>query len=543
MDAKESTKKKVRIIHPFFIAIFPVLVIYSQNIGRVEFEDLFLPLVLLVGSSIGLFFLIKLILKNANKSALIVTIILIILFSYGHIYYLLNDVSIDGFDIGRNLFLLPIFGLAFVAGIYFVIRAKRVFDNATSILNVVTTVFLLVVISNVVLVGAEIFSCDMTGKMGCANQELFYETMDFSKYFEPHTFSISQNQQLPNVYYLILDEYARFDALQEFHKFDNSEFISYLEEKGFHVAKKSLANYPMSIMSIPAIMNMNYLNFLADEMGAEVRNYQPLDEKNYGLYPDNMVMKNFKEMDYKIINFNTFALHLHELPLADHTICDRTPFILDNRLVDVLGRTSVAGYFVERWAEDELRQATLCALDEFAEAGNVFSEPSFIWAHVFLPHPPWIWGPNGEHITPGNPLLLTDNPEFREAGWEPRQQFIQQTQFANKKTIQAVDQILENDPYSIIIIQGDHGTAWDLDWQNPSKEDVNQRLRNFDAIYFPDSEKRTELKDDRTLVNTFRTVFNVYFGSDYDILEDKMYWQTNQKPYSFDDVTHFVIQE
>ena len=123
MDAKESTKKKVRIIHPFFIAIFPVLVIYSQNIGRVEFEDLFLPLVLLVGSSIGLFFLIKLILKNPNKSALIVTIVLIILFSYGHIYYLLNDASIDGFDIGRNLYLLPIFGLAFVVGTYFVIRA------------------------------------------------------------------------------------------------------------------------------------------------------------------------------------------------------------------------------------------------------------------------------------------------------------------------------------------------------------------------------------------------------------------------------------
>ena len=44
------------------------------------------------------------------------------------------------------------------------------------------------------------------------------------------------------------------------------------------------------------------------------------------------------------------------------------------------------------------------------------------------------------------------------------------------------------------------------------------------------------MKDDRTLVNTFRTVFNVYFGSNYDILEDKMYWQTNQKPYSFDEV-------
>jgi len=538
MDTKQLSKKRVKIFHPFLVAIFPILIIYSQNIGRVEFEDLFLPLVLLIGFSVGLFYLIKLILKNPYKSALIVTILLIILFSYGHIYYLLSDISLDGFDLGRNRYLLPIFGLSLVVGIYFVVRAKRIFDNATSILNVISVVFVLVAISNAGFVTAEITSCEE-----CTNHGLFYETIDFSKYFEPHIFSITQNQQLPNVYYLILDEYARHDVLQEFHQFDNSEFINYLEEKGFHVAKESLANYPLSIMSIPAIMNMNYLNFLEDEMGSEVRSYQPMSEKNNGLYPDNMVMKNFKKMDYKIINFNTFALHLHDLPLADHSVCDRTPLILDNRLVDTLIRTSIAGYFVERWAEAELRQVTLCTLNKFPESGNVFSDPTFVWAHVMLPHPPWIFGPNGEEITPGNPLLITDNPEFRESGWEPRQQYIQQLQFANKKTVQAVDKILENDPFSIIIIQGDHGTAWELDWQNPSEKDVNQRLRNFDAIYFPDSDKRTQLKDDRTLVNTFRTIFNVYFGSDYEILEDKMYWMTFENPYYFEDVTDYVIRE
>ena len=122
------------------------------------------------------------------------------------------------------------------------------------------------------------------------------------------------------------------------------------------------------------------MNFLADEMGADVRNYQPLDEKNHGLYPDNMVLKNFKEMGYKIINFNTFALHLHEIPLADHTICHRQPFLLDNRLVDTLGRTSVAGYFVERWAEAELRQATKCALDEL----SLFDFNSFNFSDAFF---------------------------------------------------------------------------------------------------------------------------------------------------------------
>ena len=531
-------KIKSKKIHPFLVGIFPILIIYSQNIGRVEITELFLPVIIIVGLTIGLYYFLKLILKNENKSAIIVTLILIMLFSYGHIYYLLSDVMIDEFDIGQNRYLIPAFGLVLGISIFFIIRARRVFDNATSILNVISIVFIIVAISNVALVGAEITSCDK-----CSNQELFYETRDFSGYFEPHKFLISENQELPDVYYLILDEYARNDALIDYHDFSNHELTEFLENKGFHIAKNSFANYPMSVQSIPAIMNMDYINFLADEIGTEVRNYKPLNEKNYGLYPNNMVIKNFKEMDYKIITFNTFALHLHENPLSDKTFCHRDKFLLDNRLVDVLARTSIFGYYVERWAEGELRQATLCAFENFADAGNVFDEPVFVWAHVMLPHPPWIFGPNGEEITPGKPLLITDNPEFRDSGWEPKIQYIQQVQFANKKTIEVIENILENNKNVIIIIQGDHGTAWETNWMDPSKDDAWQRLRNFDAIYFPDEDKRVQLNDDRTLVNTFRIVFNSYFGSDYEILENKMYWGWNAKPYHFEDVTHYLQKQ
>ena len=531
-------KTKSKKIHPILVAIFPILIIYSQNIGRVEIGELFLPVIIIVGLTIGLYYFLKSILKNENKSAIIVTLILITLFSYGHIYYLLNDVMIDEFDIGKNRYLIPAFGLALGISIFFIIRARRVFDNATSILNVISIVFIIVAISNVALVGAEITSCDK-----CSNQELFYETRDFSGYFETHKFSISENQELPDVYYLVLDEYARNDALVEYHDFSNHELTEFLENKGFHIAKNSFANYPMSVQSIPATMNMNYINFLTDEIGTEVRNYKPLNEKNYGLYPNNMVIKNFKEMNYKIITFNTFALHLHENPLSDEVFCHRDKFLLDNRLADVLARTSIFGYYVERWAEGELRQATLCAFENFGNAGNVFDEPVFVWAHIMLPHPPWVFGPNGEEITPGKPLLITDNPEFRDSGWEPKRQYIQQVQFANKKTIEAVENILENNKNAIIIIQGDHGTAWETNWMDPSKDDAWQRLRNFDAIYFPDENKRVQLNDDRTLVNTFRIVFNSYFGSGYEILEDKMYWGWNAKPYYFEEMTQHLREK
>ena len=116
--------KKAKIIHPFFIAIFPILIIYSQNIGKMDVETLALPLFLIVGSSVLIYFVIKLILKNANKSAIIVTIILMIMFSYGHIYYLLNDVTLNGIDIGRTRYLIPIFGVTLGIGVYFTIKTK-----------------------------------------------------------------------------------------------------------------------------------------------------------------------------------------------------------------------------------------------------------------------------------------------------------------------------------------------------------------------------------------------------------------------------------
>ncbi len=532
----QTSLKKTKIFHPFLVAIFPVMVIYSENIGKVEFHELILPIVLTLVFSFSLFFILKIILKNPFKAGVIVTLTLILLFSYGHLYYLLNDFSIFDFDIGRNRYLIPLFGIIFSISVFFTIKTKRLLNNATSILNVVSIVFLIVACSNLFLLAADFSTCEK-----CAVEELFYETKDYSNYFTPHTFQINENQNLPNVYYLILDEYPRNDALLDYHDFNNDDFKNFLESKGFHVASNSFSNYPMSILSIPATMNMNYVNFLADEIGSETRNFKPLNEKDYGLYPNNMVIKNFKEMNYKIITFNSFSLHLHENPLSDQTFCHRDKFVMDNRLVDALSRISIFGYYVERWAEAELRQVTLCTLEKFSESYTVFDEPTFVWGHVMLPHPPWIWGPNGEEITPGKPLLITDNPEFRDAGWEPKQQFIQQVQFANKKTIEIVNKILDNDPYSIIIIQGDHGTAWDLDWDNPSTDDAWQRLRNFSAIYFPDSEKRSQLSDDITLVNTFRIVFNTYFGSDYEILEDKMYWGKNHRPFNFIDVTDFVL--
>ena len=201
------------------------------------------------------------------------------------------------------------------------------------------------------------------------------------------------------------------------------------------------------------------------------------------------------------------------------------------------------GYFIERWSENEDRQVILCTFEELPKVNESFDEPVFVWAHIMLPHPPLIFGPNGEAVTPGKPLLIMNHPDFRNSGWDIKQQFVQQLQFTNKKSMEFIDKVLDDGKPSIIIIQGDHGSGFNINWQDPTDDNVIQRLSTFNAIYFPDEEHKEIITDDQTLVNTFRIVFNSYFGSDYEILEDKMYWGYNEKPYMFKDVTSILLEK
>jgi hypothetical protein len=536
-------KKNSKIFHPFLIAFFPIMAIYSVNIGLIQLEQFIFPTILIVGSALLFFLCLKYILKNGKKAALIVTLAFIIFFSFGHVYNMLNQVSIGDTDLGSNRTLLPIFVISFGIGSFLIIRTKRTLDNATSIVNTISIVFITVIVA---MVGIEAFGCDecliqQTYSLGIFSNQI----MDSPLYFEEHSFSVSESDSLPNVYYIILDGYPRNDVLKKHLDFDNNEFINFLKQREFYVAENSYSNYSLSSTSIPATMNMNYINFLTDELGEDSRSYDPLLGKDFGLYADNQVIKNFKSMGYKVAKIGSVPMYLHEIPLADLSLCYKSIHLMDNRLFDTVARTSMIGYFIERWSEDLQRQIILCAFEELPKISSYYEEPVFVWSHIMLPHFPLIFGADGEPITPGESLLVMNNPhvfEGTDSSWNIKQQFLQQLQFANKKSMELVDKILENEKQSIIIIQSDHGSAFDVDLDDPTDDDVHQRLSNINAIYFPDEKPREILMNDLTNVNTFRIVFNSYFGSDYDILEDKIYWNLSyKKPFLFKDVTSILL--
>ena len=94
----------------------------------------------------------------------------------------------------------------------------------------------------------------------------------------------------PNVYLILLDAYSGNTLLEKDFGFDNSEFYKKLRDRGFVVQEKSFSNYPNTELSMPSILNMNYLDFLVEIQG-EDSNDMSVTQK---LWNENKVMEFFE---------------------------------------------------------------------------------------------------------------------------------------------------------------------------------------------------------------------------------------------------------
>ena len=515
--------KKFNIIHPFLIALVPVLFIYSQNTREISIQEIILPALLILFGVTLLWLLARFILKNNEKAGLIVSLLLVLSFSYGHLYFIVDNFTLGDSDIGRHRYLLIPFVMSFIVGTYYFVKTETKLNNVTTIFNVFAGTFVAVIIINA---GAfNIQNIDSPGnELITSNTSL--STADASiEILSPIQGEI---RNYPDVYYIVLDGYTSSNSLKKFLNYDNQEFVSYLTNKGFNVNHKSYANYPGTTHSVTSTFNMMYLNFLVEETIGQHQEFR-IPEK---MSEESIVMQNFKSAGYKIIMIHRPFPTMVSLPIFDLELCERNQYI-DSELLSMTIKTSILVFLLEKWEEQDLRDTALCGFSELPKQQQKFDEPIFVYAHILVPHPPYLFGPEGESVS-------SVRPEGLES-WEDKEGYINGVKFANKKIKEAMEELLtdlENPP--IIIIQADHGSQFDIDHDNPSNENIEQMMSNFSAYYLPGIEKNS-LEDVITPVNTFRIIFNSYFDTDYDLLENKMYLIDDYGPEYFVDVTDVLV--
>jgi hypothetical protein len=524
--------KKSRIIHPWLFAISPILFLFSHNIHELSIWTksslvrLVLPIIIALCGTFLLKKCLNMFFKDSEKTGLMTSLVVITFFSYGifsDVYsgvvvkYLHREAlfEISSFILGPNKLYLFLWALLSVSGAYLLQKLRRDLSVFTRFFNVFASILIIVSFSNILVYGTKRLTIRDNLRSEHATTLSSIDTRTITTF--------------PDIYYIILDAYASASTLQELYEYDNQEFLDNLRQKGFYIASQSCSNYAFTTLSLPSSLNMEYMNFLGDRIGKKSKDLTvPIQ-----FLRDNKVIHFLHSLGYAYIHFVAPFTGTDHNPYADVEIdCDQG-FIHD-RFLKMLIQTSFLASLVRFFPQKEnfesiaKRQRIQCKFSRLVQLGDEFEEPIFVFAHIVAPHFPYVFGPNGEFVS----------EEERKTA-DSKTLYINQLIFINKKVNALVEHLLansENNP-PIIILQADHG-PWNVgSWEGDDL--YKNRMKILNAYYLSDGGNAL-LYDSVTPVNTFRIIFNRYFGTTYDLLEDHCYYSWYEHPYKFINVTERI---
>jgi len=503
------------IIHPLLFGIFPVLSLFESNMSFTSFSEIILPSFIILSVVIVIWlFLIKTI-KNGTKSALIISYSLILFFVYGPVFFAIDDLTINGEDVGRHSYLMiPFIGFG-ILGILFLIKIKKELKNLTTIAN-----FISLTIVSVILFSIGTYSLENSNSIE-------FESAEFEK-------MSNQNNLLPDIYYILLDGYPGKTSLLNVVNYDNQNFLNRLNQLGFFVQEHSYVNYPHTFLSIPSMLNMMYFD---DDISLEHAD-TPSQNMPYLIGSNNKVMNFAKSQGYLTVSFDSGWGFSRDMKSADLKLCGDNKLFNSEFIISLVKNSMLNPVYVKIFETDKI-EGKLCIFDELPLIKNRTEQPIFVFAHIFSPHPPYLFGPTGEirQLENLDPHLETESNLDKDA-------FVGQLQFVNKKILYIVESLLDSESQPIIIIQSDHGTAFLFEgqienWDSPTDEMIQERMDNITFIFLPGNE--TDIfSNNLTPVNTFRILFNHYFETDFEILPDKMYFGADGS-YELKDVTKILM--
>jgi hypothetical protein len=323
----------------------------------------------------------------------------------------------------------------------------------------------------------------------------------------------------PDVWYFVLDGYARADVLESVLGYDNSGFLRALERRGFQVHDDATPAYPETFLSIASTLDMR-LPLTEGELGDHTPYYDAIEG-------DNETVGALGALGYEHAfgsDYSSFdcggEVDLCVLPEADTIdvlIGERERALLTaTPLIEVLPSlgihpTTLRGYLSPpRWVEDV--------------EGRRSSDPLFAFAHVLAPHPPYRYLDGCELKTDlRNPSLI----QWGESGGEGGEEYARAVECVNRELLDAVDAILAKDPGAIIVIQGDHGPKFDgMNFHRPlsewTPEELRQRYPILNAQRLP-GDCRPDDPAAGFAPNTFRYVLACVTGNPADPLAERYF--------------------
>lgn len=434
--------------------------------------------------------------RPREKALIVASLTILFFFSYGHVFDTINRVGSYVELIARHRYLVPAWAVIYCATLIWAIKLR----------NPSKTTYLLNLISIVLMASVSTQLLFLVLKTQFVRNVSSEEIPAISS-----TFPTSAGR---NVYYILLDAYGRQDLLMEDYGVDNSAFISELKNMGFYIPNCAQSNYDQTTASMSSSLNMQYLDALGVAYGESGAAYK-------ALIVNNEVRNQFEKLGYSTVTFKslypwldiTDSTYYYDYFANESGVGDlaslnfqyiflRTTILRpllqwlevtpDIKLSPFLGLWVPVNNTLESREYKQYQQNTF-ALDTLETLPNL-PDNKLVYAHLYITHQPFVFYPDGRF----HPFLLQTENAYRD-----------QVVFANKRILEVLKLILsstEADP--IIVLQSDH-----------SYSEGEKRLQILNAYYFPEGGDKN-LYDMVTPVNTFRILFNTYYGGNYELLPD-----------------------
>ncbi|HUG33187.1 MAG TPA: hypothetical protein VMJ90_00350 [Anaerolineales bacterium] len=382
-------KKALFRLHPFFFALYPILELRNYNITFVDSAALLRPILLAVLFACIVWFLLRLFTREWKKSGILTTLVVIAFFSYGHVFIQIE--TLTG-DMIRHRYLILIYAVLLLTAGWLVITRLKIPDAAINFLT--ATGALLFVFSAVRSAGHDI-----------AENRSAQEIRKAQESFLQDARTGTDTSLLPDIYLILLDAHTSEYTLREAFGYDNSAFTQELEGMGFYVAECAQSNYPVTNLSVTSAFQADY-------------------HRTPTLYPlySSLAIETLRAQGYELITFQNRS-HGH-FSLGEDQRLSRNQLLLGP--VDLTGGLSEFDFMLIqtsflRIAFDmpqllpwfnvqspqeieyyEHYQQTYFILDELKRLPQR-GGPKFVFAHLLVPHSPFIFTPVGDFLWADDP--------------------------------------------------------------------------------------------------------------------------------------------
>ena len=499
--------------HPLAFAAWPVVNLYRANIGETPPREALAATLLCMAVAGIVLNIFMLIVRDVRRCALMTSVVILAVMLWG-----------AGRDAaGDPVWLFPVWvGVALVLVVLLAL-AGGIARELTMVAAGMATV--LVLMALVPVVQAKLPDFRAARRPAPANEDIDQAVGDWSAPGPPR-----------DILYLVFDRYGAQASMEDRWSMDLDPFFDDLASRGFVIAPDSAANHLRTAQSLASTFNLRYHRGLAEQYGPDSANMLPI----YELLENHLVGRMLKGRGYEYIHIGAWWDPTQSNRNADQNWSYERwkDFTLE------LYRSTILSHFEHRLTgrprSEELRHGPYNgALQQFRDLRRAADRrgPTFTFAHILLPHEPFVFDRHGNYITLDEDIERGRDLNYRE-----------QTLFTNELITRLLDDVLDvpAEQQPIIVLAADEGPhpvrfkadEDDFDWTAATDEELREKMAVLNAYYLPDPPRDPGLYDTISPVNTWRVLFNTYFGADLPLLEDRNYvFRDEDHVYDFTDVT------